>query len=1462
MSDGFSSLVSTVPKLTGTENYVAWRRAFNNLVLASDITGILSGRESEPFRKAPTFAIPRQFPIDEERQGLAYPGPEYSITGAELTPDQLKEWVVWHKKEEKARAAIMMTVCDPISLELESKWSAKDMWDELASQHTVATPERRARIQAQILSLKLPNGADSSGMLKHLEDFIKLVAEITAAGLPYSDELKSEIFLMSLPSDLESIHTQYHVLPVHSWPSLTRLYKSLADRKAIISPPVTELASLTFTGKGPSRRDPRKGKSVRDGRERPNSNINANRNSSNRDNRDVKRNVGKPIDKSTSNCNHCGIKGHWIEDCRSKKNGLPSKADQDEGQRLLKEKRDREGRGHYAQAAISMPQVFDSEQSFSASAAVEMNTSSPTSFLIDSGATQHIVRDASLLHNVQKLNQPIKFRLAESDVHMESKSMGCLTIKVDGSRTTIKDVFVIPTAHSNLLSWGRLTLAGWDVDMRSRIASKAGRQLPIIVRGVLPYLEFAPTNFLPSVSLAASVLPDTMSSPLAIEHKRLGHIGRDRLLELAKNSLLEYDYDTLKDDPFRLSACTACMRQKLTASPHDQHSPRGTSQGEVVHVDITGPLRPSADGNVYLVAMLADWSKIRQLIPVKRKDQSFAVLSDFVTKLDRRLSPTTVKVIRSDRGGEFDSTIARSYYQRTGIAHQMSPRYDHPINGIIERFIRTGKEMMASMGTASALWPAYWDFAARYAAVILDKTTKGKDDTAYAWTSWTSRDSSISSIREFGELCFVQVPREIRSKTNLDDRAIEARILGQDEATSGWIVRFEHNGEIQISRDIRSADGRSINEPLKIQISPSISQLSAAPTPPAPALRIENIIPTPNRTEPPPSSSTGEVLPAIPEPSTPIVNPPDIREQTPHREISPAVSAPNLRRSVRFANQSNMIQDQWHGQNARNSYLASEFVVSSVDSTEDEPRTIADALALPDGEKYKSAVIAELANLIGKGTFQEVTLPPGRKAIGCRWVFKRKRDADGHILKYKARLVAQGFSQQPGIDYEETYAPVSRITSLRILLAHAATLGLSLGQMDVEGAYLNGKLDVELYMKIPEGIEPSHSRYNALRVVKTLYGLKQSGRAWWIELGNALSELGYDRLEMEWGLYVKRENKTPVGFILAYVDDMVCAAQPNEIRRVVAKLGAKWKITDLGEVNLILGIKAQRDLAAKTVSLSQTAYIETLINRFPGHQAHYARSAPLPTSLNPEGGDDYAAQLSPYQQLVGCLLWISGCTRPDVAFTASYLSRFASNPLEHHWQLALRAVSYLVNTKDLKLVLGGRLKSLETYVDSDWGGDLTTRRSTTGYISYLHGSPIAWCSRRQATVAASTMEAEYVACAEATLDVIWLRGLLDALGIVQDDPTVIHIDNQAAIKLSDNPGNHARSKHIDIKHHLVRERITSGEIQLEYVNTEQQRADILTKSLPGPKHGSDLLKLRLLREGGVNRKNKSKGSGM
>ncbi|OWZ33152.1 hypothetical protein C356_05475 [Cryptococcus neoformans c45] len=257
-----------------------------------------------------------------------------------------------------------------------------------------------------------------------------------------------------------------------------------------------------------------------------------------------------------------------------------------------------------------------------------------------------------------------------------------------------------------------------------------------------------------------------------------------------------------------------------------------------------------------------------------------------------------------------------------------------------------------------------------------------------------------------------------------------------------------------------------------------------------------------------------------------------------------------------------------------------------------------------------------------------------------------------------------------------------------------------------------------------------------------------------------------------------------------------------------------------------------------TDSSIQSAYINTLLKRFPGFSATIAKHAPLPSRKLEEDDFETPAVLTPYQELVGSLLWLTGCTRPDIAFAASFLARYTASPTEEHWQLALRVLSYLSHTQGLGITLGGVKPTRTLTCDADWAGCEQTTRSTSGYVTYFCGSPVSWCSKRQRTTASSTMEAEYIAASEATREVIWLRNLLQELYLPQVGPSTLLVDNEAAINLSKNPLLHGKSKHIDIRYHVIRERVELGDLTVEYIPTAQQRADVFTKPLGGPAHGA------------------------
>jgi hypothetical protein len=377
-------------------------------------------------------------------------------------------------------------------------------------------------------------------------------------------------------------------------------------------------------------------------------------------------------------------------------------------------------------------------------------------------------------------------------------------------------------------------------------------------------------------------------------------------------------------------------------------------------------------------------------------------------------------------------------------------------------------------------------------------------------------------------------------------------------------------------------------------------------------------------------------------------------------------------------------------------------------------------------------------------------------------------------------------------------------------------------------------------MEVPEGYTPKDKSANGLRLVKSLYGLKQASRCWWTLIRTYLEELGFTRLHSDWGLYT-RISETETTYVLVYVDDVLIASREMDtVTGVKEALKRKWRWTDSGEAGYILGFKITRDLSAKSISLSQTAYIEQVLERFQLTDANVV-STPLIHGIHlvtNNASDTNFERQTLYRAMVGTIMWLSLSTRPDMAYAASTLGQFNQNPGNMHIESAKRVLRYLKKTANAALVLGSQETALlRGWCDADYGGDLDRRKSTTGFVFKLFGSSVTWNSIRQPTVALSTCEAEYMALTEAAKEASYLRQLLDELRLIDlTKATTLLCDNQGAMALANNPSHHRRSKHIAIRFHYIREAVESKTITLTYIATRLQIADIFTKALPHAAH--------------------------
>ena len=470
----------------------------------------------------------------------------------------------------------------------------------------------------------------------------------------------------------------------------------------------------------------------------------------------------------------------------------------------------------------------------------------------------------------------------------------------------------------------------------------------------------------------------------------------------------------------------------------------------------------------------------------------------------------------------------------------------------------------------------------------------------------------------------------------------------------------------------------------------------------------------------------------------------------------------------------------------------------------------------------------ELSALQKTNTWDLVPLPSSKSAIGSRWVYKIKTKSDGSVERYKARLVAKGFSQQYGMDYEETFAPVAKMTTVRTLIAVASVRQWHISQMDVKNAFLNGDLHEEVYMVPPPGV--SHNHGEVCKLKKALYGLKQAPRAWFEKFSTVITSLGFFSSNHDSALFVKC---TTTGRILLslYVDDMIITGDDVDGIAVLKKeLTRQFEMKDLGSLRYFLGIEVA--FSPKGYLLSQSKYTADILERA---CLTDTRTVDTPCELNVQYSPSDGNPLSDptlYRTIVGSLVYLT-ITRPDIAYAVHIVSQFVASPTTIHWAAVLRILRYLRGTIFHSLLLPST-SSLDprAYSDADHGRDPTSRKSVTGFCIFLGDSLISWKSKKQTVVSQSSTEAEYRAMASTTKEIVWLRWLLADMGVSLSHPTLMYCDNKSAIQIAHNSVFHERTKHIEIDCHLTRHHLKHGTITLPFVPSSLQLADFFTKSHP------------------------------
>ncbi|RVW46696.1 Retrovirus-related Pol polyprotein from transposon RE1 [Vitis vinifera] len=497
-------------------------------------------------------------------------------------------------------------------------------------------------------------------------------------------------------------------------------------------------------------------------------------------------------------------------------------------------------------------------------------------------------------------------------------------------------------------------------------------------------------------------------------------------------------------------------------------------------------------------------------------------------------------------------------------------------------------------------------------------------------------------------------------------------------------------------------------------------------------------------------------------------------------------------------------------------------------STVSIPNSVQEALADP---RWKAVMNEEMKSLQKNETWELVECPPGKKPVGCRWIYTAKYKADGSIERFKARLVAKGYTQTYGIDYTETFAPVTKINTIRVLLSLAANLDWPLQQFDVKNAFLHGELSKEVYMDLPPGCMVLEKQCQKVcKLKKSLYGLKQSPRAWFGRFTKLMRAFGYRQSNSDHTLFLKKQHGK-ITTLIVYVDDMVVTGNDPEERKALQNyLSKEFEMKDLGPLKYFLRIEVSR--SSEGIFLSQRKYALDLLQ-----ETGMSGCQPVNTPIE-EGlklcvePNQVSTNKGRYQRLVGRLMYLAH-TRPDLAYALSVVSHYMHNPGEQHMNAVMHILRYLKNAPGKGILFTKNVdhQSIEVYTDADWAGAVDDRRSTSGYFTFVRGNLVTWKSKKQNVVAHSSAEAEFRDMTLGLCEALWVRLLLQDLSYLSRQPIRLFCDNKAACDITHNPVQHDHTKHVEVDRFFIKEKLDDKIVELPKIRSEDQLADILTKAV-------------------------------
>lgn len=1101
-------------------------------------------------------------------------------------------------------------------------------------------------------------------------------------------------------------------------------------------------------------------------------------------------------------------------------------------------------KGHYAASCRSQSTApTKTVASFAMLNAIECEHLNKNVWVLDSGTTSHMCCDKNLF--VKLTSHTEKIELA-ADNFIESVGIGDVLIETKTIKITLCNVLFVPLLKTNFLSMSVVTDKGYTVDFNNKSAVIRDAKLNKIICAEKTNNLFLFTMNSEKEQLF-SMQRKTDSSGFIKWHERYGHLNAKSLSNLNQNNMvrglnLVNTYDSID--------CEICLKGKISTLPFPKCSD-SKSRGvlNLIHSDICGPMRTASLGGFkYFALFIDDFSRKIFVYFLKNKSDVFNSFKIFKAQVELETG-SKIKVLRTDNGGEYSSTEFSKFLMKEGIQRQLTVPFTPQQNGVAERANRTIVEMVRCMLMSSNLPESLWGEAVNMAVYLRNRSPTKILKAVTPYEAWAGKKPAVDHFIVFG--CKAVMLDKTPSKSKLKPKGIECFMVGYSTESKAYRLYEPMSRKIHKSRDVKFLEHSGKNTLFK---NSSDYVILDSEIPKSTKLEVMHL----KRH----SSSSDEelffddanedidvdvtdidpIVAAVEDPDVvAIKNPVNLVDEFNVADINNDVDVFDVENHA--IKSGRVLRPRKQNSSKLNYFCKAAGIIHN-------PLTVAEALNRNDGRQWMESMNAEFKSIMKNDTWELVDLPENRHAIKSKWVFNVKYDKEGNVLRFKSRLVAKGCSQKYGVDYFESFSPVVRYSSLRILLALAVEYDLHVHQMDVTSAYLNGILGEEVYMIQPEKFVDKNHPQKVCKLKKALYGLKQAGREWNVKLDSVLCGIGFKRCKADTCVYTMNINNE-INLVAVYVDDIMFACSSREmLHQIKYQIGLEFDVIDKGPIDHFLGMEVSMN-TNNQICIGQQQFIRKLLEDFDMVNTRKCNTPLVPGQKFKRCIDCSSCDktdIKQYQSLIGSLMYLGISTRPDIIHSISKLAQFNANPHMEHIVAAKHVLRYLSNTINFKICYRKTGEPLKAFADADWAGCCDDRKSYTGFVFFIAGASVTWESKKQQSIALSSTEAEYMALSTASKEVVYLRSFLNELGFLRliDGPTELHGDNLSSQQLVKNPIYHARSKHIDIRVHYIRDVYNKNVIVLKYTPTGEMIADILTKNLSKVKHAELSLKLGLL----------------